>query len=415
MKVRFTQLVDYWIGVPLCLLVSLWALVVRAVAGDRRHAPRRILFIELSEMGSAILAYSALVRAGRMVDPGQVYFLIFDKNAPSVALLDLLPRENILTIREDSFTNFARSAWTTLRQIRRLGIDTVIDLELFSRFTALMSFATGATTRVGYDNWTSEGLFRGRLLTHRVLYNHHQHMALNFLALVLALEAPADQVPLLKRDVRRELLPLPRRRSADADRDRLFAQLVGEYPTLRRETPLVIVNPDPGPLLPIRGWPIDRYAELVRRVLAAEPRAVGVVIGLAESRPIAERILAVVGRERCIDFTGKTASLADLVTLLELGRVLVTNDSGPAHFASLTDIRTFVLFGPETPALYAPLGEQVTSISAYLACSPCLAATNHRHTPCTDNQCMQAITVEHVLGEVMRALQAAPATGVAAG
>src|SRR5262249_43816885 len=56
---------------------------------------------------------------------------------------------------------------------------------------------------------------------------------------------------------------------------------------------------------------------------------------------------------------------------------MITNDSGPAHFASITEMPTFVLFGPETPQFYGPLG-QTTPIYAGLACSPCVAATNHR-------------------------------------
>jgi len=83
----------------------------------------------------------------------------------------------------------------------------------------------------------------------------------------------------------------------------------------------------------------------------------------------------------------------------------VTNDSGPAHFASLTDIRVFTLFGPETPILYAPLGEHGTPLYANLACSPCVSAFNHRKTTCTDNQCLKRILPAQVIDLVKESLQ----------
>ena len=82
---------------------------------------------------------------------------------------------------------------------------------------------------------------------------------------------------------------------------------------------------------------------------------------------------------------------------------MLTNDSGPGHFSAVTDLRTFVLFGPETPLLYGSLGNS-TPIYAGLACSPCVSATNHRKTPCRDNVCLQVITPEAVLRQLRSAL-----------
>jgi ADP-heptose:LPS heptosyltransferase len=74
---------------------------------------------------------------------------------------------------------------------------------------------------------------------------------------------------------------------------------------------------------------------------------------------------------------------------------MVTNDSGPAHFAAAAGLPTVVLFGPETPNLYQPLGNS-KAIYAGIACSPCVSAHNHRKSACNDNVCMRAISVEQV-------------------
>jgi len=87
-----------------------------------------------------------------------------------------------------------------------------------------------------------------------------------------------------------------------------------------------------------------------------------------------------------------------LALSLSLSRVLVTNDSGPAHFATLTPIEVVTLFGPETPALFAARTSRNHVIWAALACSPCVSAANNRLSTCRDNLCMQRITVDEVLG-----------------
>ncbi|PIT93873.1 hypothetical protein COU00_02030, partial [Candidatus Falkowbacteria bacterium CG10_big_fil_rev_8_21_14_0_10_43_11] len=94
----------------------------------------------------------------------------------------------------------------------------------------------------------------------------------------------------------------------------------------------------------------------------------------------------------------------ELIDLYNIADVLVTNDSGPAHFASLTPIKNFVFFGPETPKLYAPLGKNTHIFYSDFPCSPCLSAFNHRHTSCKDNKCLLVISVEEVYQAVTKEL-----------
>jgi len=74
---------------------------------------------------------------------------------------------------------------------------------------------------------------------------------------------------------------------------------------------------------------------------------------------------------------------------------MLTNDSGPAHFASVTPLKVFVIFGPETPALYGPLGN-AESIYLGLPCSPCVSAANHRKTTCLTRPCITGISPDLV-------------------
>ncbi len=410
MKLSTMRRIDYFVGVPATfILTALVRLLARSRHRPLRGAPRRILFIELSEMGSTILA-SAAIRRVQERYPGVPHsFAIFRKNAASLRLLDLFDERHIFTIRDDSLGHMATDVLGFIRFCRAEHIDTVIDLELFSRISSILSLLSGATTRVGFHNYDGEGLYRGEQLTHRVQYNSYLHMSQNFLALIEALEVDPDAIPLPKQFI--PVPPPPLRVPTNAD---AFAyvrrQLEACYP-LTPAHRLVVVNHDAGSLLPIRTWPTDYFAELVRRLLAADRRIVVALMGIAEAQESARAIVERVGDPRCVDFVGRTRTLTDVLQLFHQSELLITNDSGPAHFASLTPIKSITLFGPETPVLYGPLGPDAVHLFANLACSPCLSALNHRSSPCQDNQCLKQISVDAVLAHALRLLDCSAAEG----
>jgi ADP-heptose:LPS heptosyltransferase len=96
---------------------------------------------------------------------------------------------------------------------------------------------------------------------------------------------------------------------------------------------------------------------------------------------------------------GKT-TLRELLVLYCLADMLVTNDSGPAHFAALTPIQVVTLFGPETPARFASRSPRSHVIWKDIHCSPCVDAYNNRLSTCRDNRCMQQIAADEVFDVV---------------
>jgi ADP-heptose:LPS heptosyltransferase len=123
-------------------------------------------------------------------------------------------------------------------------------------------------------------------------------------------------------------------------------------------------------------------------------QAIVLITGDPREREEAQRLKELVQDERCVNFAGKV-TFAQLPSLYSISEFMVTNDSGPPHFAAITDMPSFVIFGPETPALYGSLGK-TTPIYAGLACSPCVSAANHRKTACRDNICLKIIKPSQV-------------------
>lgn len=401
MNIGFMRKVDRFAGVPLCAAASLYTWIADRVGRRPTDAPRKALFIELSEMGSAILADPAM-RKMRAAG-AELHFAIFAANAPSLRLLATVAEANVFTIRHDNLLTLAVDSLRFLAWCRRKGIDTVIDLELFSRYSALLGGLCGAARRVGFHAFHNEGLYRGAMLTRRVLYNPHRHIAKNFVALVNAALATREELPFSKTAVADEEVRLARAPEDAAAMARMRARVRERFPAYdAARHRIVVVNPNASDLLPQRRWMPERFVEVMRGLLGTDPGLIVIITGSPGERDAAEALRAAVGDDRCLNFAGLHA-LEELPALYRIAEVLLTNDSGAGHFSAVTDIRAFVLFGPETPALYGSLGN-ATPIYAGLACSPCVSAANHRRTPCTDNVCLQAIPAQAVLQRLRDAL-----------
>ena len=188
---------------------------------------------------------------------------------------------------------------------------------------------------------------------------------------------------------------------ADGELAEVAERLHADFPAIvgRR---LVLVYPSGG-ILPIRAWPFDSYATLCTRLLNAG-YAVG-VIGLNADRPIGQALVTNCASKYCIDLTGYTRSVRELLALFHRSALLITNDGGPGQFAALTPIPSIVLFGPETPHLHRSLSANAYQFYLPLACSPCLTAYNHRVSPCDgDSQCLKQILPEQVLAKAQEML-----------
>jgi len=167
---------------------------------------------------------------------------------------------------------------------------------------------------------------------------------------------------------------------------------------------VILLNPNASDLLPFRKWETIRYVELAKRLLERFPQCHIAMTGAPNEADAVTDVARQVCSERCFSVAGKT-TLRQLMVLYSLSKLLITNDSGPAHFAALTPVQVVTLFGPETPSLFGAPTPRATNIWLGLACSPCVNAYNNRQSPCQDNLCMKGITVDRVFEEAVRVLE----------
>lgn len=351
-------------------------------------------------MGSLILARPMFEEIKRSYPDAAIHVLLFEQNRECLEVLEVVPPGNIHSVKNKSFTGLLSSSLAVLKKLRKIKIDAVIDCELFSRVSSIYSILSGAKVRSGFYQYTQEGLYRGNLVNRKVLYNPYIHISKQFINLVMALDS--ECVPNVKKAVNHDVLQLPDQKFTRQEIDRFLIRYRSDFPFAENKE-MVLIYPGGG-LLPVRAWPEKYYCDVVKDLIEGG-YAVG-IIGLEEQKRIAERIISECQSPLCVDLTGYTRSVKELMILFHFASLLITNDGGPGHFASVTPIPSIVLYGPETPLLYGTLDDKSENMYFQMSCSPCLTAYNHRNTPCDgDNQCLKNILPEQVLAKAYNILE----------
>ncbi|MGQ0740573.1 MAG: glycosyltransferase family 9 protein [Bacteroidota bacterium] len=404
MTINTMRIIDRWAGVPLCFIISPFCWLADLFRSARRKKPdiSRTLFIELSEMGSAIIADPAMRKLQREGNAG-LFFVIFKKNYKSLEILNTIPEKNVFKMNADNFLSLIADVFRFLIWCRKKKISTVIDLELFSRFTAMLGFFSGARSRVGFTSLHDEGLYRGNLVNKPVRYNPHVHVAVNFVSLVNKALGLFDNayatVP-----VQQNELQLAKANVPDETIQQIKNNIRQLYPGWNNEQ-VVLLNVNASDMLPQRRWPQENFAQTGRELLKRFNNILIIMTGAPAEKEYVQRVTDMIGDKRCINSSG-FFSFDELVPLYSVSACMLTNDSGPAHFAAVTSLKVFVLFGPETPHLYLPLGGNAEAFYLGLPCSPCVSAANHRKTSCTTRPCITGIHPEMVLDKVSGFLSA---------
>jgi heptosyltransferase-2 len=181
-------------------------------------------------------------------------------------------------------------------------------------------------------------------------------------------------------------LPRPRLEVANAERDRLLAQLGLAFSD---RTACFCPGAEYGPA---KRWPPGHFAALAVK-LAAEGYAVWLV-GSAKERDLGERIRSASG-DAALNLCGRT-TLDEAVVLLSCARVVVSNDSGLMHAAAALGRPMIALYGSSSPAFTPPLSDLARVVRVGVPCSPCF----QRVCPLGHFDCMMKLEPGVVFAEI---------------
>jgi ADP-heptose:LPS heptosyltransferase len=368
MRLGAIKYLDEFLGRIAALLL---APACRLLSRPRSERVAEILVIKFWGLGSVTLSTPLLKQIHAQFPDARINYLTLEDNAELCRLIPYI--DTVVTVSIGSFTQFVISYYSALNIIRKLRVDTVIDLEFFAYASAIAGALTFAQRRKGFVHTHRKHDYRKLLYTDRIEFLEAKHTAQNFLNLV------NNEDP----------ISFPKFRGVPATS-------INHNKQFR-----IVVNINASALAYERRWSLDNFV-LLSDFLIQEFNAHLYLTGSAVEVEYVHAFMRKLKNPGSATNLAGALSLAELFLLLRQSRLLITNDSGPLHFASALNVPTVCFFGPETPLRYGSLAQKSLTFYKSLWCSPCMTVSNHKTVNCVNNQeCMKQITLEEVKREIV--------------
>ena len=381
MDLRTRKLLDYSLGGFLIGVLKPFVMLLGQLL-HRDHTPvlrDRVAVIKLMGGGSLVIAFPALLGLKEQYPFCRFILVTTPAVAPFGEALGLFDEIIILNDRR----GLGSLIGSTLRALGKLnGIDTVIDLEVYSRLTTVLSALTRARNRVGF--YLETVFWREGLSTHLVFFNRfsgnhlfYEAIAALFGALPASREACADMV----------MAGIQTRDAPDAS-----PTLDGSPQALRASHAAL------GFACSDLGRERMLNAEQWARVLPPRLRGFTDVhrVGSSADHETAAALMDRLQRDLPAirwhnDCDGRP--LQESLRLLSECALFLGIDSAMLHFARLFALPTKSFWGPTDPATllkdFDPHREEVTYFK--IPCSPCIHVAEF--PPCRGNNVCMAMAV----------------------
>ena len=293
--------------------------------------------------------------------------------------------DNIYNLRySDGLLAWARRA----REIRDTRYDMIInEFHSHSWRLALLVAASGSPWRVGHvtsPGWSHRFSRFSFVFNLPVTMREDEHEVERYLDLVEAAGAARTS-----QDKMRPFIYL-----AEADRE--FAHRFFDASGVQEAPTIIGVQPGTSATMRWKQWPLDRYRELIKRILEETIGARIVLFGSAGEKEMIEGLAGGLG-SRVTVAAGKT-TVKQVAALIEKCDMLICNDSGLMHVAVAVGTPVIAIYGPTDIRRTAPLGAEHTVIRHELPCSPCfrLEGDEQIHL-CPHHDCLMTIATDEVV------------------
>lgn len=339
----------------------------------------KILILKPSSLGDVIQALPVLRLLRRAHPRASIHWWLFSELAP------ILEGDPDL----DGLFLFDRRKWKSPRywpslvksalDMRAQSFDLVIDLQGLAR-SGLFSWIANGSTLVGLDDAREGSTAFYDLTIPRRAFNTH---AVDYYLQVLRfLKIPVDW----------NFTWLPERPAVAAELENKWSPGSGQW---------IAINP--GARWHNKRWPVESYADLVRRLGGEFPAARFAILGSRSEQPLGAAIAAA-NPERCLDLTGQT-TLPEMVEWIRKCSLMVTNDTGPMHIAAAMNTPVVALFGPTEPTRTGPYRQNDHVLRTPIPCAPCMKSTCAHSLPM---ECLRSLSVGLVVAKAKSRLAPCP-------
>ena len=324
---------------------------------------KRVLIIKLRYIGDT-LTLLPLVRALKQMEPEAQISVMVYQGTEGILTHQKEINEIIAVDRNEIKTkNIFQNAKNTLgiwRQVCRKRFDWVIDLTSSDR-SALISWASRAPIRTGVPL----GNVFEKIAYHDVIDENPKttHIVDYQMASLKRLKKPVPE-------------PCSRIRIPEETENKILQQ----WGFFLKFPPVVIIHP--GARRRLRCWREDRFAKLADRI-RADYSAKIILVGGPGEEEILRRVEANMGNPPEARIV--SLPLIELAALLKQAQLFIGNDTATGHIAAGVGTPHIILFGPNSPKLWAPRGGKGISLFKAPSCCGCKQISCiHEGNPCMD-------------------------------
>ena len=355
---------------------------MKASPAHRGADPRRILLVLPSWVGDLVLATPAIAAIRNRFAEAHITGLMKRDLREILAGSGWLD-EQLYWSAPPGNPRAKRGLLSLAGRLRREPVDLAVIFPNSLR-SALLCRLAGARRRVGYAREGRSVLLTDRLRPEREngrfkpvsILDYYNRLAERVGA------APPGKLPTLQTTPEEE------------GRVEAYFRAVGVAP----DKPLVVLNPG-GQYGAAKCWTPDRYAKVADALQQRLGAEIFLNVGPGETA-IAEEVLREM-KATAHNLAHAELGLGGLKALVKRSALMITNDTGPRHFAIALGIPVVTIFGPTHPEWTQTSYDKERIVRVEVDCGPC----QKRVCP-LDLRCMTRITVDMVTQAAMEMISA---------
>lgn len=204
MKLKTKQYIDLIVGTILIVILRFpVSMLGHLFKFDHSLTPKGdILVIKMQGGGSLVLAFPALFGIKKKFKHNRLRLLTTSSVRPFAQSLGIF--DEIITLNESSvlmtLLSTLRMWWKCFR------VDTIIDLEVYSRITTVISVLTMARNRIGF--YLENVFWRRKMHTHLIFFNRSSNVCIFYNEIARLLSAPVEPRHVCVEQLLKNIVPL---------------------------------------------------------------------------------------------------------------------------------------------------------------------------------------------------------------
>lgn len=377
MNLKQKQFLDQYIGLP---LVHLHILITRFLGWVLRrdhnldNLPGEICIIKLLGWGSIVMASDAIYSL-KIKYPAARLSIVCSRSIESgIRSLDLF--EEIYVIDDGNFFKLLLTSVTTILRLQKRKRLWVIDLEVYSKLTGILSLWTLAINRFGF--YFNQVRFRYKLYTHNIYFNTVINVEDNYSQMIKALGVD-------------KLSPF---------------HIKGYPPRFKNHTyTFIALNNTCSELAPERKLKHDQLYDICKWITENTAYKIA-LLGAPSDYQLNERFIQHhdLDKIRVLNIAGKYGFNDYYTFLYKECVMMITIDSAPLHIANKLNIPNLSIWGPTSPQSRINLDSKNEYFYAEAQCSPCAHFVDK--LPCNgDNFCINKMKIKDIAVKIQNLIQ----------